>query len=191
MARTFYSADRECLFALPNIYGSAPAIQFAPVDAESPIVDQADRYASLATDAGITPESVYVQEGRVVLRFEPDTEITEVAKAVKDRVGDRANVAQTLAPNTPAWVRDLGLSPMSLGLDLRGGVYVLLEVDMATAIETRMASYRDSFVDELRDKAQGMHRVSERGESFLSELNAAADLMPKPARLLRDLTRIC
>ena len=165
-----------CLFALPNIYGSAPAIQLASVDAESSIVEQADRYAELATDAGVAPESVYTRDGRVVLRFEPGTETTEVARILKDRVGGRANVAQTLAPNTPAWVRDFGLNPMSLGLDLRGGVYVLLEVDMETAIETRMASYRDSFVDELGEKARGRHRVTDRGESILVELNAEADL---------------
>ncbi len=165
-----------CLFALPNIYGSAPAIQLASANTDVSITARADEFADIAARAGVTPESVYEQDGRIVLRFEPDTVTTEVYEALRNSAGSNVNVAQTLAPNTPAWVRDLGLSPMSLGLDLRGGVYVLLEVDMESAIETRMASYRDSFIDELRDNASGLHRVTDRGQSILIELNAQADL---------------
>ena len=165
-----------CLFALPNIYGSAPAIQLAPVDAGMSIEDRGDDYARIATDAGVAPESVYVQDGRVVLRFEPETETTDVYESLRQYASGQANVAQTLAPNTPEWVRNLGLNPMSLGLDLRGGVYVLLEVDMTTAIEARMKSYRDSFVDELQENAQGRHRVTDNGQTIRIELNAQADL---------------
>ena len=58
---------------------------------------------------------------------------------LRDRFRSVANVAMTLTPALPEWIRNLGLSPMSLGLDLRGGVYFLLEVDMETAEWTRMA----------------------------------------------------
>jgi len=57
----------------------------------------------------------------------------------------------TLTPALPAWARDVGLSPMSLGLDLRGGVYFLLEVDMETAVASRLKAYQEDFQDRLRD----------------------------------------
>ena len=82
---------------------------------------------------------------------------------LRNRYGRDLNIALTLAPKLPAWVRSLGLNPMSLGLDLRGGVYVLLEVDMASAIQKRLESYEQDFNDRLR-QAQIRNRVDLDGE---------------------------
>ncbi len=92
--------------------------------------------------AGITPEAAYLQDGRVVMRFNSAEDQQIAGERLREQYLREANVATTLTPKLPKWVRDLGLSPMSLGLDLRGGVYVLLEVDMNTAIESRLALYR-------------------------------------------------
>lgn len=147
-----------CLFALPNIYGSVPAVQVADNDGlDYDDVDLAE-FVRIVEQAGVEPEAAFVQDGRAVIRFD-STEGQEVAGArLKDAFMGEANVAMTLAPKLPAWVRKLGLSPMSLGLDLRGGVYVLLEVDMATAIDSRMRGYQQDFDDRLRD-AGIRHRV--------------------------------
>ncbi len=140
-----------CLLALPNIYGSVPAIQIA--DNNGVAYDEArlQEYVGVAESVGMSPEAAYLKDGRVVLRFEKDAELTAVNDALKKRYSREASVAQTLAPRSPKWVRDLGLNPMSLGLDLRGGVYVLLEVDMDTAIDTRMTLYQQGIDDNLLD----------------------------------------
>jgi len=146
------------LLALPNMYGSVPAVQIA--DNSGAPYDEARlaEYARTVEDFGVTPEAAYLQDGRVVLRFEEGTELGPIGDDLKTRFGRVANVAQTLAPKLPDWVREAGLAPMSLGLDLRGGVYVLLEVDMNTAIETRMSLYQQAFDDGLRE-AKIRHRV--------------------------------
>jgi preprotein translocase subunit SecD len=147
-----------CLFALPNIYGSVEAVQIADNGGAEYDEAKLDEFVRVVENAGIAPEAAYLQDGRVVIRFDK-TEDQEIAgerlKAAYDR---DANVATTLAPRLPEWIRKLGLNPMSLGLDLRGGVYVLLEVDMQTAIDSRMKGYQQDFDDRLRD-ARIRHRV--------------------------------
>ena len=140
-----------CLLALPNIYGSVPAIQIA--DNNGVAYDEArlQEYVDVVKSAGLTPEAAYLKDGRAVLRFEEETELADVNAELKRRYNREASVAQTLAPRSPKWVRGLGLNPMSLGLDLRGGVYVLLEVDMNTAIDTRLTLYEQGIDDNLLD----------------------------------------
>jgi preprotein translocase subunit SecD len=163
-----------CLLALPNIYGSVEAVQIADNDGIAYDEAQLDEYIRVVENAGVTPEAAYLQDGRVVLRFN-STEDQEIAgdrlKAAYER---DANVAATLAPRLPEWVRKLGLNPMSLGLDLRGGVYVLLEVDMETAIESRMKGYQQDFDDRLRD-ARIRHRVDLADQRLSIRLTSAED----------------
>ena len=147
-----------CLLALPNMYGSAPAVQIADNDGTAFDDAQLQEYVQVVEDFGVTPEAAYLQDGRAVLRFEEDVDLAAVGEQLKDRYGRGASVAQTLAPKLPEWVRDIGLSPMSLGLDLRGGVYVLLEVDMNQAVLSRLQSYEQDFSDRLRT-AEIRHRV--------------------------------
>jgi preprotein translocase subunit SecD len=146
------------LFALPNIYGSAPAVQLANVDADPITVEQLDRFVRSLENEGVTPEDAYLKDGRAVIRFAKVEEQQSSGDRLRGRFGQEANVALTLAPKLPAWVRGLGLDPMSLGLDLRGGVYVLLEVDMETAVDNRMRSYEQDIHERLRD-ARIRHRV--------------------------------
>lgn len=147
-----------CLLALPNMYGSVPAVQIA--DNNGVVYDEArlQEYVQAVEKIGVTPEAAFLQDGRAVLRFDAGTDLTPIGEDLKSRYGRVANIAQTLAPKLPEWVREAGLAPMSLGLDLRGGVYVLLEVDMDTAIETRMSLYQQSLDDSLRE-AKIRHRV--------------------------------
>lgn len=164
-----------CLFALPNIYGSVPAVQVADGQGVAYEERQIAAFVRSVENAGITPEAAYIQDGRIVLRFH-DTEEQERANSHLALTYDgQANVASTLAPKLPAWVRDIGLKPMSLGLDLRGGVYVLLEVDMETAIDSRMKGYQQSFDDRLRD-ADIRRRVDLNGQTITVRLTGPQDL---------------
>ena len=139
------------LFALPNLYGSVPALQVADRLGE-PITDaQLTEFVRAVEAADIEPEAAFLKDDRAVLRFATSEEQGAAGDELRERYGRDLNIALTLAPKLPAWVRGLGLNPMSLGLDLRGGIYVLLEVDMDSAIQKRLESYQQDFNDRLRD----------------------------------------
>ncbi len=153
------------LLALPNIYGSAPAVQVASVDGESYGPTKVSQVIRILEAGELSPEKAYIQDGRVVLQFDSVEKQQMSGERLRDRIGRDSSVALTLAPELPDWVRNLGLRPMSLGLDLRGGVYVLLEVDMNAAIEKRLKLYEQDFADQLRD-AGIRHRVRLEGQTI-------------------------
>ncbi len=162
------------LLALPNIYGSAPAIQLADRLGEPITVAQLEEFATTVEEAGVAPEAAYLKDERAVLRFATPEVQNAAGEHLRDRYGRDLNIALTLAPRLPAWVRGLGLNPMSLGLDLRGGVYVLLEVDMASAIQKRLESYEQDFNDRLRE-ARIRNRVDLDGNTITVRLADSAD----------------
>lgn len=137
------------LFALPNIYGGAPAVQLANTADVAVTEAQLDSFVRTLEGDGIIPEKFFLKEERAVIRFNDEQDQQRAADRLRARYGQDTNVALTLAPRVPDWMRDMGLTPMSLGLDLRGGVYVLLEVDMDTAIENRMKGYQQAIFDGL------------------------------------------
>ena len=164
-----------CLFALPNLYGSVEAVQVA--DGDGGTYDDVDlaEFVQIVEQEGVTPEAAYLQDGRAVIRFNTTEDQERAGASLKAAFPREANVAMTLAPKLPEWVRKLGLKPMSLGLDLRGGVYVLLEVDMATAIESRMKGYQQDFDDRLRE-ARIRHRVDLADGTLSIRLTSAEDV---------------
>ena len=131
------------LFALPNLYGSVPALQVADRLGD-PISDsQLANFVQVLADSDIEPEAAFLKDDRAVLRFDTPEQQAAAGDRLRARYGRDLNIALTLAPKLPAWVRGLGLNPMSLGLDLRGGIYVLLEVDMNSAIQKRLGQARE------------------------------------------------
>jgi preprotein translocase subunit SecD len=140
------------LLALPNIYGSVPAVQLANASGDAYGEGRVQEFVELLTEANLPPEAAYLEDGRVVLRFVKVEDQLEASELLRERYRNRASVALTLTPKLPAWLRDIGLSPMSLGLDLRGGVHFLLEVDMESAIDSRLATYQQDFQERLRDE---------------------------------------
>jgi preprotein translocase subunit SecD len=164
-----------CLLALPNLYGSVEAVQVAANSGEPYTEDDVERFVRSVENAGVTPEAAYLLDGRVVIRFDATADQEIAGEALRDTYSSEANVAMTLTPKLPAWVRNLGLKPMSLGLDLRGGVYVLLEVDMDTAIDGRLKGYQQDFDDRLRE-AGIRHRVDLDGQTITIRLTGPEDV---------------
>ena len=136
------------LYALPNLYGTDPSIQVTP--GRTADLDQStiDNVSTALTEAGVTSKSIDENQRGMILRF-GDTEMQSKAKEVIEKtLGDKYIAALNLAPSTPEWLRNLGGDPMNLGLDLRGGIHVLMEVDMAAVTETA----EKGFISELRTK---------------------------------------
>jgi len=141
-----------CLLALPNIYGDDPALQISRTDGE--LVEELTVGAvSAALDqAGVEHQSPETGDKRVLVRFADVESQIKAAEVVGDVLSNDAYVvAVTLAPRTPGWLRTLRFKPMSLGLDLRGGVHFVFEVDLQTGINQYLGRYAKDLQDELRE----------------------------------------
>lgn len=125
------------VYAAPNLYGEDPAVQ---ISHRVNLIDEGElaRVDGLLKSEGVDYRSIDLETGYLLIRFDSQeqqiravTEISEILKKIDKRYG----VALNLAPATPEWLTNLNALPMYLGLDLRGGVHFLLEVDMDSAIE--------------------------------------------------------
>ena len=140
------------LFAAPNFFGDDPAVQISRSDGSALESPESDRYMQLLEDSNIEPKATYLDDGRALIRFDLVDDQLKASDLLRHELGKAYVVALTLAPRTPDWLRALGLRPMSLGLDLRGGVHFLFEVDMDAAIEQRLESYAEDFSRLLREE---------------------------------------
>ena len=140
------------LYALPNLYGEDPAIQVSPT--RGTVVDESTRIRveGLLKGAGLPVKAVERSESMLLARF-PDTDVQLEAYDVLHReLGNDYIVALNLAPTTPAWLIALNAKPMYLGLDLRGGVHFLMEVDMEAAVRLAEERYLGDLRTLLREE---------------------------------------
>ena len=140
------------IYSAPNLYPDDPAVQIS--GASSALhVSQADldRATKALTDAGIAVKGGSLGEkGSALLRLTNQEDQLPAKDVVRKALGDDYVVALNLAQTTPQWLRNLGASPMKLGLDLSGGVHFLLEVDMDKAMSARMKVYEGEVKTLLR-----------------------------------------
>ncbi len=135
------------IFALPNLFGEDPAVQISGARANIAI-DAAfqNRVAALLDADKLPHKRLELESDRLLIRFSDSEEQLKAADILKDRLGRDYIVALNLASATPGFLRAMGLNPMYLGLDLRGGVHFLMQVDMDATIK----QIEESYVDEVR-----------------------------------------
>ena len=124
------------IYAAPNLYGEDPAVQ---ISHRVNIIntEEVNNVAALLKNLNIDYRSVEMGEGFILVRFSNEEQQLKAASDIKDSLQERDSrytVALNLAPATPEWLRSINALPMYLGLDLRGGVHFLMEVDMDAAI---------------------------------------------------------
>jgi preprotein translocase subunit SecD len=129
------------LFALPNFFGEDPALQVARKD-HNPV----DASASQTVEAFLTQRGVhflksYIDSGRLMVRFANVPDQLAARDAVNEQFTGTYITALSFAPRTPEFLRALGLRPMPLGLDLRGGLYLLYQVDVNAAVAQALEGY--------------------------------------------------
>ncbi|MGD8742742.1 MAG: protein translocase subunit SecD [Granulosicoccaceae bacterium] len=141
------------LYAIPNIYPEQPAVQVSSTASDIKLTDDTlERVKGVLADAGIETTAIGMDEQRIIARF-TDTEIQLKARdLLKDELGRAYAVALNLVATTPDWLRALNALPMYLGLDLRGGVYFLMEVDMDAAVRLAEERYVSDIRSTLRDE---------------------------------------
>ncbi|OOE48356.1 protein translocase subunit SecD [Salinivibrio kushneri] len=140
------------VYALPNLYGEDPAVQISGARGASVDMTALDSIKQTLESNDLSYQSIALEDGTVLARFK-DTEAQIGARdALMSRFdSDDYVVALNLAPATPSWLDTLGATPMKLGLDLRGGVHFLMEVDMDAALEKLITQQEDSFRTDLRE----------------------------------------
>ena len=135
------------IYALPNLYGSAPALQISASSAAAEVSELTELQVNIALDdANIESVSMELGDGRLTIKFADEETQLRAKDVLQEALGRSHVIALNLAPNTPDWLRNLGAEPMFLGLDLRGGVHFLMEVDMEAAVKTS----EDRYVSDIR-----------------------------------------
>jgi protein-export membrane protein, secD/secF family len=138
------------LYALPNLYGEDPAVQISGTRGQEANSGVLSEVQTVLKDNNLATKSIVLENGSILVRFN-NTDVQLLAKdKITEKLGTNYSVALNLAPATPAWLSSIGGNPMKWGLDLRGGVRFLMEVDMNSALSKRQEQLQDSLRTELR-----------------------------------------
>jgi preprotein translocase subunit SecD len=162
------------IYTLPNFFGESPAVQVSPLHA-SLKADAAllARVTTALKAASLNPEIVMLEGNSIKARF-ADTDSQLKAKDVLvTQLGEDYVVALNLLPRSPQWLTDLHALPMYLGLDLRGGVHFLLQVDMNAALNKAMEAATGDIRSALREQNIAYSGVSREGKVLLVKFRTA------------------
>ncbi|MGQ8365179.1 protein translocase subunit SecD [Glaciecola sp. 1036] len=154
------------LYALPNIYGEDNAVQISPSRnsvVNEQMVSQVEEHLE---STKIPFKRIEYKDERVLVRLNDSDTQLKAQESLAELLGDDYFVAMNLAPDTPEWLNNLGAEPMKLGLDLRGGVHFLMEVDMKSAIEKSLESAQAEIQTRLREEKLRYRTVRVVGEDL-------------------------
>ena len=172
-------------FALPNLYGEDPAVVIAKENglAFSQLETSDIEEYLQEINSGYT--SIRRQEKQILIRYDQVEEQLSGSDSMRAYMGRSATVALTFAPRTPNWISRFGLKPMSLGLDLRGGVHFKFQVDLDAAIEQRLNQYIADINKALIDK-RIRRNIKKQGNVISIELSDPEDLS-RARSLIREI----
>ena len=129
------------IFALPNVFGEDAALQVARKDREAVSEEGRASVETLLRGSGVTVSRSYVDNGRLMLHFAEVPEQLKARDLVNEQFAKEYVTALSFASRAPDWLRNLGLRPMPLGLDLRGGLYLLYQVNVDGAVGQLLEVY--------------------------------------------------
>ncbi|MGB2129934.1 MAG: protein translocase subunit SecD [Marinobacterium sp.] len=173
------------IYAAPNLYPDDYAVQVSGTRTTEVNGDTLTRIESALQASGIETKDVELQEGGGALVRLGSSDAQLAAKdAIAGQLGSGYVVALNLAPTTPAWLSDIGAGPMKLGLDLRGGVHFLLEVDMVQAVGQRLDVYVSEIKTKLREEKLRYREVEHLDDGRLAIRFIDADARDQASSLL-------
>ena len=175
------------IYALPNLYGSAPALQISASSATAEVSELTELQVNIALDdANIESVSMELGDGRLTIKFADEETQLSAKDVLQEALGRSHVIALNLAPNTPDWLRNLGAEPMFLGLDLRGGVHFLMEVDMEAAVKTSEERYVSDIRTLLRENKVRYKTITRNDEGGLLVRYRDAVQKVDGERLIKD-----
>ena len=140
------------LLALPNVFSQDPSIEISAVRGSEVTEASVGEIRAALENARVPFKRIdSLEGGKLLVRFANSGDQLRGQQAIEGTLSERYRDALTLSADLPGWVRALGLKPMTLGLDLRGGVYVLIDVDMDSAIDQALDRYVEDIRTQLRD----------------------------------------
>lgn len=178
------------IYALPNLYGDDPSVQISHV-VNKLSQAQADDIEKSIKATGAPLKTFEFKDGKVLARLTNTDDQMKVADLLREKMGNDFTVALNLAPTTPAWLQSVGAQAMYLGLDLRGGVHFLLEVDMDAAVKQAEERYTDDLRLALRDAKihyQSVNKDSGFIKITLKSVDEKTELMALLNKDFRGLT---
>jgi preprotein translocase subunit SecD len=166
------------LYAMPNIFGQDPVLEVSSARTGIEIDESTvERVTGILEDAQVAYKRVELLEGRVRVRFDSSANQLLAKDAIEPVLSNDYTLALNLAADVPGWLQALGAEPMNLGLDLRGGIHVLIDVDMDAAIAQALDRYNGEIRTLLRqEKVRYVTvRLRDRGVDIVLRDEAARD----------------
>ncbi len=176
------------IYAIPNLFGNDPSVQLASSATTKLKQQQADGIKAELDQAGLSIKEFEFKNNKVLVRFNNTDDQLKASDLLKEKMGNDVTVALNLAPATPMWLRALNASPMYLGLDLRGGVHFLLEVDMDAAVKQAEERYYSDVKAALRAKKIRYQSIAKNQDSIKITLKSTEDNIATSDLLNRDFS---
>jgi len=140
------------VYAAPNLYGEDPAVQVSATRGAKVELSTLGKVQDILSEANISPKSTILEDGQILVRLSSSEDQLIARESISEKIGDGFVTALNLAPATPGWLAAIGGEPLKLGLDLRGGVHFLMEVDMDEAISKEQEQMIQDLRVELREQ---------------------------------------
>ena len=177
------------LYTLPNFYGESPAVQISPLRT----VAKADtvllqRVEDALKKSGIANNGVFLDAGGVKARFTDTDAQIKARDMLQAMLGSGYMVALNLLPNSPQWLSSIGALPMYLGLDLRGGVHFMLQVDMKGALSKALDRFSGDIRGSLREKKIPYAGLERQGSQIIVKFRGADSREKAEAEISRTFT---
>ncbi len=178
------------LYALPNIFDQDPSMEISGTRRASVDENSVLRVTEALQKAGVEAKGITSRDSKLLVRFKNSEDQLRAKDMLATALGDDFNQALTLAPDLPEWLRSLGAEPMYLGLDLRGGIHVLIDVDMDAAVHQAVERYSGDIRGLLRNEKVRYLGVTREGDQVMvkfkdvAKRDAAEDLIGNEFRNL-------
>lgn len=153
------------IYALPNFYGEDPAIQISAKEATPLTATVASSVATALKKQHIPYLSIKRQPDTILVRFKDTEAQLKAQDVIQAALGNNYSVALNLAARTPKWLQALGAKPMKLGLDLRGGIHFLLQVDVGAMMKMQEKGDIHTMSSELRKANIRYQRIGQQGKT--------------------------
>ena len=175
------------LYALPNLYPAQPAIQIAYTDSGKS-ADQSllETVTESLESRSLSFDEVILRDNNIVAKFFSIEDQLSAKTILQRALLDKAIIALNLEPSTPQWLKDIGGRPLKLGLDLSGGVHFLLEVDIESALDSRLNAQLNSYRKTFRDQKIYLNDSSSKAMTMMFEFKDSEGFTSASRILTKD-----
>lgn len=174
------------IYSLPNLFPEDPAVQISSAQGDSLDERQINLVEAALTESDIDIKAIEEENGQWLIRLRHDDDQLNARDIATEILGSDASVALNLAEATPSWLQSFSASPMTLGLDLRGGVHFLLEVDMEAALTQRLEVNASAMRELLRSERIRYRNTDVEDRSLSIDFASAEDRDTARRLITRD-----